>query len=158
MKDIKKILPSSMAAQMIMVVLLALMVAQGVSLVILGGAYRTTLSDINQKTQLRQLGSLVQLLEENEPATYASILNASSSGSVRFSVNTIPEVKPANMTTRENRIIQRLLWRMGEPYQGRIFVAINEPDDNARKIQKALNAVKGEQPDWQSCGGSLDTR
>ncbi len=57
MKRLKNILnklwPSSLAGQMIAVVLLALVLAQLLSLLILGKAYRTAVSEVSQRVQFQ---------------------------------------------------------------------------------------------------------
>ena len=151
MNVIKKMLPSSLAAQMILMVLLALLLAQVISLVILGGAYRSVLSDINQQSQLRQVESLVQLLEVSSPAEYSSILAASRSSYAWFTVNQRSEIAFSEMTMREQRLMQRLVRRMGEQYQGRILVSINDTQGRDQKVEQAIALVPGEKKVWQGC-------
>lgn len=116
---------SSMAAQMILVVLLALVVAQVISFLILGNAYRTVVSDINQKSQFQQIDSLVLLLEASDVGNYPAILAASSTKNAWFSVDDSSSVPSQGMNLREQRLVQRLLHYMGREYRGRVFIKAN---------------------------------
>lgn len=124
---IKKLLPSSLVAQVMAAVLLALLFAQAISLTILGGAYKTALFTINQKSQLQQVESLVWLLESSALDEYGAILAASRSRTAWFTVERSSLVS----TGQDQRLAQQLLERLGSAYQGRIRVVVNskaEPD------------------------------
>ncbi len=144
MKLVKKILPSSMAAQMILVVLLALLLAQATSLIILGSAYRTLLSDINQKSRLQQMESLVLLLEESPYETYSTILAASRSRNAWFTVNKRSAIHSAEMTSRERRVMSRLLDQIGDSYRERILVNINVRKDSRQGRKDANGWQQGD--------------
>lgn len=143
---IKRLL-SSMVTQMVLAVLVALMIAQAVSFVILGNAYRTVLSDINQKSQFQQIESLVWLLENNPVDDYSAILAAARTKNAWFTVDDDSEltdtVLPFSMNSRDKRLVQRLLHLMGDRYKGRIFVKVDHsrhPNEKKRSDSDSWKA------------------
>ena len=124
MSRIKKLLSRSFVAQTIALVLLALVVAQIVSLFVLGYAYRHAISDINHNARIQQISSLVELLESSPADEYPTILAASRN---RYNWYTVShECKtPGNNQNRGERIVASNLERvLGSDYQDRVRVKI----------------------------------
>ena len=120
---------SSMVTQMVLAVLVALVIAQIFSFVILGNAYRTVLSDISQKSQFQQIESLVWLLENNPISDYSAILAAARTKNAWFTVDDRSELANRAMNVRDKRLMQRLLHLMGNQYKGRILVKVDHSRD-----------------------------
>lgn len=128
-KLLKKLQPSSLAAQMILVVLLALIVAQVLSLMILGSAYRSVLSDINQRARFQQIESLVYLLETSPREDYQAILSAVRSKGVRFNISDTSPINPEKMGEREKALAGKLEQDLGDNYQSRIRILIDRLEE-----------------------------
>ncbi|OED48668.1 hypothetical protein ACH42_02265 [Endozoicomonas sp. (ex Bugula neritina AB1)] len=124
-KLLQKLKPASLAAQMILVVLLALIVAQMLSLFILGSAYRTVISDINQKAQFQQVESLIHLLEDSPKEDYKAILTAVRAKGVWFNISESSSINSDAMTTVEKQLAQKMGRQLGEGYQNRTRVVMN---------------------------------
>ena len=124
MSRIKKLLSRSFVAQTIALVLLALVVAQIVSLIILGTAYRHAVSDINQTARIQQISSLVELLESSPPEQFPTILTASRNRNNWYTVS--HECKtPGNNRSRGEKIVASHVERMlGPNYRDRVRVKI----------------------------------
>ncbi|MFK0569705.1 ATP-binding protein, partial [Endozoicomonas sp.] len=146
---------SSMVTQMVLVVLLALVIAQAFSFVILGNAYRTVLSDINQKSQFQQIESLVWLLENNPVDDYPAILAAARTKNTWFTVDDYIEmtdtVLPFSMNVQDKRRMQRLLHLMGDPYKGRIFVKVDHSSGSGEKNSDKKSTESDRWKNIRSC-------
>ena len=80
----KKYLPKSLAGQMIALLLLALVVAQVTSLLILRDDRRLAFRFSSQQDVLSRTASVVRLLSKSEPELYETIVNAASSPRLKF--------------------------------------------------------------------------
>ena len=92
---------SSLAAQMTLVILLALIAAQAISVSILGHAYQSAISDINHRERFNEIKSLVQLLEKAPEKNYTAILKAVKKKGVWTDVSPSYTVKPERMGSTE---------------------------------------------------------
>ncbi len=157
MSKLNRFWPSSMTAQMLLGTLFALLMALLISLLILGGAYRTVVTEINQKSLFRRFESLMQLLESTEEKNYHAVLMASRSNTAWFTVDKQSIVNPAVMTPRERHISNRFLKRLGDQYQGKIRIAINDRSSafKKRRTLPADNPLWGTTLclPWEMCSG-----
>ena len=127
---------SSMVTRMVLAVLIALVVAQLLSFVILAQAHRTALSDIAQKSLLQHVESLVWLLENNPASDYPAILAAARSSNAWYNVDERSAVVDKDMSPGDKRLMKRLLLLLGEQYQGRVFVDADHWDPHAGERRK----------------------
>ena len=130
-KLINKLKPSSLVAQMMLVVLLALIVAQALSVFILGSAYRTVISDINQRARFQQVESLIHLLEESPREEYQAILSAVRAKGVWFNVSSSSSIDPKKMAGGEKRLAKKLEEQLGDDYRNRIRIVVNRLKEDA---------------------------
>ncbi len=137
-----KKLRTSLVAQMVVVVLAALMIAQAVSFIILGNAYRTALSDISQRSQFQQIESLVWLLENNPMTDYPAILAAARTKTVWFSVDENSELSGKKMNGRDQALVRRLQDLLGADYKDRIWIKV----DTSRAFSDSHNKWKPKAP------------
>ena len=124
MTPVKKLLARSFVAQTIALVLLALIVAQIVSLIILGAAYRHAVSDINKSTRVQQVASLVELLENSPPEQYPTILAASRNRHNWYTVSHESQTPGKNWSRGDKVVASNLEQVLGPDYQGRARVRI----------------------------------
>ena len=130
-KLVNKLKPSSLVAQMMLVVLLALIIAQALSLFILGSAYRTVLSDINQRARFQQVESLIYLLEDSPREEYKAILSAVRAKGVWFNVSSTSSIDSNDMAGGEKRLAKKLEEQLGDDYRNRTRIVINRLKENA---------------------------
>jgi hypothetical protein len=78
--------PGSLAGQLVLIVLVALVAGQLSSLLIFADERRVALRAASREQVLARTAGLVRLLEETPPELRERILRASSGGSVRFQV------------------------------------------------------------------------
>ena len=124
MSRIKKLISRSFVAQTIALVLLALIVAQVVSLFILGFAYRHAVSDINQNARVQQISSLVELLESSPAEQYSTILAASRNRYNWYTVSHECKTPGKNWNRGDKMAADNLERILGPDYQGRVRVKI----------------------------------
>ena len=124
MRRIKKLLARSFVAQTIALVLLALIIAQLVSLFIFGYAYRHAISDINQNTRIQQISSLVELLESSPAEEYPTILAASRNRYNWYTVSHERKTPGGNRSRSEKIVVNNLEQALGADYRNRIRVKI----------------------------------
>ena len=121
---IKNLMARSFVAQTIVLVLLALIVAQALSLFILGTAYRSAVSDVNQSTRVQQIISLVQLLESSPPEQYSTILAASRNRYGWYSVSYENKTPGHNFNRAEKIVAGDVERGLGARFRGRVRVNI----------------------------------
>ncbi|PJE78453.1 Osmolarity sensor protein EnvZ [invertebrate metagenome] len=131
-QTMKQWLPSSMAAQMILTVLLAIIMAQLLSFIILGSAYQTVFSEIDQKSQFQHIESLTKLLEQSDTENYLPILNASRTQNNWFTLTEKSILPSVWMDRREQRLSKQLQKRLGKHYLNRVRVQVI-PQSTAKK-------------------------
>ena len=124
MKRIKRLLSKSFVAQTIGLVFLALIIAQILSLLILGTAFRSAVTHVNQNIRVQQIPSLIELLESSPAEQYPTILAASRNRYTWYTV-TSESKTPDNIQGRGERMVVRDLERaLGADYRGRVRVKI----------------------------------
>lgn len=115
--------PRHLLSQMVVSVLLALFLAQGISLWLLSNAHRKAIEGHSQRLVLRQLASVVELLEETPVELHNKVLAVWRRPGTRFSFSTEPSVaSPRNPT---ELLLAQLLERfLGYPDLSRIRLQI----------------------------------
>ena len=124
MNRIKKLIARSFVAQTIALVLLALIVAQILSLFILGTAYRNAVSDVNQSARIQQMISLVELLESSPEEQYPTILAASRNRYGWYSVSHEAKTSGKYDSRREKFVAGKIEQGLGRDYRGQVNVKI----------------------------------
>ena len=124
MNQIKKWIARSFVTQTIGLVLLALVVAQLLSLIILGTAYRNAVSDVNKNARIQQVISLVELLESSPSEQYPTILAASRNRYGWYSVSAKSKTPKQKQGRAERVVASHIEQGLGEDYQGLIRVKI----------------------------------
>ncbi len=139
---------SSMVTRMVLAVLVALVVAQLLSFVILGQAHRAVLSDIRQRSLLQQVESLVWLLENNSDSDYPAILAAARTSNAWYAIDDHNVLAGKHISPADKRLINRLLRLLGDQYQGRVFVDVDHWGKHTDEEQRPRAA--------EDCQGSCD--
>ena len=105
--------PRRLAAQLIALLLSALVVSQAVSLVILLDERRVALRAAERAQVLARTASIVRLMEATPPALHPQILGTASSPRLRFSVDDDHAVDATVEAHRDNPLQQRLADLLG---------------------------------------------
>jgi signal transduction histidine kinase len=105
--------PRRLAAQLIALLLSALVVSQAVSLVILLDERRLALRAAERAQVLARTASIVRLMEATPPALHPQILGTASSPRLRFWVDDDHAVDPTIEAHRDNTLQQRLAALLG---------------------------------------------
>ena len=145
----KRILPKSMAGQLIAVLLLALVVAQVASLAILFDDRRLAFLVVTQQDVMSRTVSVVRLLNKTEPALQQTIVDAASSRRLRFKMSDKPAVESDDENEGFNLILQkRLAWELAEDV-GEVRVAVFDDDDDDEEDEDEDSAKNdGHNPFW----------
>ena len=126
----KRFLPTSLAGQLIAVLLLALVVAQIASFHILRDDRRLAFIFVAQQEVMSRTASVVQLLNETEPALHATIVNAASSRRLKFQ---LADKSAVNADDEHEGIshfmLKRLAWELPKGV-GEVRIAIRDDDDD----------------------------
>ncbi|GAB3093165.1 HAMP domain-containing protein [Aestuariicella hydrocarbonica] len=131
--NVRRFWPRKLLTQMVVLVLLALALAQGISLWILSSAYRSAMMDNSERHAVRQFASAVILLEQTPSHLHQNILRAWRRPGLYYTFSPVLSGEFQNGGTSaasvpEQRIEQLLYRWLGEEYQGRVNVAL-ELDD-----------------------------
>jgi hypothetical protein len=105
--------PRRLAAQLIALLLSALVVSQAVSLIILLDERRLALRSAERAQVLARTASIVRLMEATPPTLHPQILSTASSPRLRFSVDDDHAVDDTVETHRHNPLQQRLADLLG---------------------------------------------
>ena len=100
--------PASLAGQVVLIVLLALVVGQGLSLLIFADERRAALRAAGREQMLARTAGLVRLLDETPAELHERILAASSGGMVRFRTDARGSVAAAERWHAQNRLARQL--------------------------------------------------
>ncbi len=131
MSWIRSLWPRKLLSQMIILVLLALVLAQGISVWILSTSYRSAMMDNSERYIARQYASIVVLLEQTPDSLHANILRAWRRPGLHFSFESaLPaELLRLPATPPEKRLHNLLLRWLGDDYRGRIRIALELADN-----------------------------
>ncbi len=146
------VLPKSMAGQLIAVLLLALIVAQMASLIILHDERRVAFIFVAQQEVMSRTASVTRLLNKTEPALYQTIVDAASSPRLRFQLAKEAAVGPKSEDEGFNLLLQRrLVWELSEE-AGEVRVTVYDDDDDEEErgadAEKNDEENDGHNPFW----------
>ncbi len=117
---LKRLWPSSLAGQMVIVVLITLLSAQAISLWILSSAHRNVIYDASELQLIQRTITLTRLLDETPEVYHSRMVKAASTAPATFwlaSNSHIPEDVESRL---DQRFIAKLSRELGEPYRGRV--------------------------------------
>lgn len=126
--------PKKLRTQMVVLVLITLILAQGISLWILSNAHNKALENHNQRFLFRQLSAIVQLLESTPPGLHENILSAWHRPGIHFQQLGAPSIDNTHNKI-ERRLSERLIQWLGEEYRDRIRVAVEMKDGPPRRYK-----------------------
>ena len=128
----KRWLPKSLAGQLIGVLLLALVVAQSASLMILHDDRRLAFAFVAQQEVMSRTASVVRLLKKTEPALHQTVVEAASSRRLRFQLADTSAVSPDDADDGFNRFLKRRLkWELsGESDEVRVAISDDDDEDD----------------------------
>ncbi len=126
--------PQKLLGQMIVLLLLALLLAQGISLWILSNAHRKAVEGYSQRFWLRQLSSMVVLLESTPRDLHPAVLNAWKRPGIRIQRLAESTIDLADQAV-EKRLAGQLVRWLGDNYRDRVRVDVTigkppPPPDN----------------------------
>jgi signal transduction histidine kinase len=140
--------PRKLLSQMVILVILALVLAQGISLWIVSSAYRTAMVDNSERHIVRQFVSAVILMEQTPPELHRNILRAWRRPGLNYSIQDIEPTDPSRaeltepvLTEPERRMEQAMIRWLGDEYRGRVRVML-ELDE--RRLQRGEEAAEQE--------------
>lgn len=105
---LRRLWPGSLAGQILLVVIVALLLGQGLALLIFADERREAVRTANREQVLTRTASLVRLLDETPPELHALILATSSSAQLRFRLEPRSAVDPEVRAHARNRLARRL--------------------------------------------------
>lgn len=122
----RRLRPQGLAGQLLAVLLLALLLGQGLSLLIFADERRVALRAVNREQVLLRTASLVRLLSETPPELHERILDATSSAQLRFQIEGTSAVDPEPRSHSRNRLARRLAELVGEPRDRAVLVDVRD--------------------------------
>ncbi len=144
MRLIKKLWPQKLLTQMIVLVVLALLLAQGISTWLLSRAYQDQMIAHSERHFSRQFGAMIRLLEQAPAELHPAVLKAWKRPGVsyRFSQQLPPDLRdqPQRYQSREKRVIRLMERKLGDSYRGRITVRLELVPSNDRQHPPAPDA------------------
>ncbi|MGH1373203.1 MAG: ATP-binding protein [Cellvibrionaceae bacterium] len=126
--------PKKLLPQMIVWVILALFLAQGISSWLLTRAYQERMAMHSELHFSRQFGAMITLLEQVPSELRPTVLKAWKRPGLRYQF--LPQLPPAakaesrQQRLREMRVERLMLKKLGEAYRGRIEVRLRLGYDN----------------------------
>ncbi|BFM18569.1 ATP-binding protein [Maricurvus nonylphenolicus] len=126
--------PKKLRTQMVVLVLITLILAQGISLWVLSNAHSKALESHNQRFLFRQLSAIVQLLESTPPSLHENILSAWHRPGIHFQQLDSPSINKTDKEI-EARLTERLTLWLGDEYRDRIRVAVEMKDKPPRRYK-----------------------
>ena len=131
----KKYLPKSLAGQLIAVLLLALVIAQATSLVVLHDDRRLAFLFTAERDVLSRTVAVTNLLNKSDAALHQTIVEAASGQRLRFQLDTTSAITADTDRDHDeaNRFLHYNLSRELRDEVREIRVAVEERDDHARR-------------------------
>ncbi len=126
--------PPGLAGQLAGVLLLALVAAQGLSLLIFADERRLALRELNREQVLTRTAGLVRLLGETPPELQGRILAAASSGALRFRIEPESAVDPGPARHARNRLARRLAQMVGGEAGRTVLVELRDEQRLGRLV------------------------
>ena len=104
-----RLLPKSLAGQLVLILLLALVAAQGVSLFLFAGERLKAVRDIHRQNVVARTVGLVRLLQDTPASLHGRVVTAASSPTLRFNLTEAAPAVPAGMSgERSAPLVDRL--------------------------------------------------
>ncbi len=126
MRILDRLWPHKLLGQMILLVVLALLLAQGINLWLLSEAHERALRYNSERFIVRQFASAVAVIEQTPVSLHRSVLRAWQRPGGRYQLtDTEPEL-PADHSRYARELRQQLLERLGDEYAARTKVSIDE--------------------------------
>ena len=148
-RALRAIWPKRLAAQLIALLLFALIASQVVSLVILLDERRHALRAAERAQVLARTASIVRLVEATPPALHPHILRTASSPRLRFWVDDATAVDAAVAAHRDNPLQKRLI----DLLDGSAQQVLVELSDEKREIWRWLERRRDDDDDEQRVDG-----
>ncbi len=136
--------PARLAGQLIALLLLALILAQAISLWIFLDERRLAVQSANRLQILSRTASIIRLLEDTPAALHEQILRTASTSLLRFWLADASAVDPADAANRDNRLQQVLAGHLAGVGVEEVLVDWRDEDGGwgdwwrARKPDRAL--------------------
>jgi signal transduction histidine kinase len=121
---VKRLLPKSLAGQLIALLLLALVVSQAVNLLILADERLYAVRIAERQQVLARAASIVQLLNDTPAELRARIVRTASSGLVRFRLSDSPPSTDTLKIRRDSRLEETLTELLGPGTAGKVVVGV----------------------------------
>lgn len=123
-----RFLPKSLSGQLVLILLLALFTAQGVSLFLFAGERLNAVRDIHRQNVVARTVGLVRLLQDTPAALHLRVTAAASSGILRFRLaETSSQTSADGTSERADRVAARLARALQMPEE-RIQVSVGPRD------------------------------
>ena len=100
--------PSSLAGQLALLLLLALVVAQGIAIALFAAERSEAVQHAHRESIIARAGTVAQLLRETPPALHGATLAAASNGEAQFTLDPEPSVDAAGTGERATTITRDL--------------------------------------------------
>ncbi len=117
---VKRLWPSSLAGQMVIVVLITLLSAQAISLWILSSAHRNVIYDASELQLIQRTITLTRLLDETPEIYHSRMVKAASTAPATFWLDSNSHIPEDTESRLDQRFIAKLSRELGEPYRGRV--------------------------------------
>ncbi len=122
-----RLLPKSLAGQLVLILLLALVAAQGVSLFLFAGERLKAVRDIHRQNVVARTVGLVRLLQDTPVSLHGRVVTAASSPTLRFNLTETAPAVPVGMSgERSAPLVDRLSEALQLPVD-RITVSATYP-------------------------------
>ncbi len=124
--------PRKLRDQMIVLVLITLLLAQGISLWILSNAHNKAIEGHSQRFMVRQLASIVHVLESTPSHLHSEILRSWQRPGLRFQQLSAPTLKTSDQLINQQLADELRRW-LGADFQGQIRVNVSQIDGHNSK-------------------------
>ncbi len=120
--------PKKLRDQMIVLVLITLLLAQSISLWILSNAHNKAIEGHSQRFMVRQLASIVHVLESTPSHLHREILRSWQRPGLRFQQLSESGIKTSDQLIDQQLVGELRRW-LGTDYQGQIHVNVSQIDN-----------------------------
>jgi signal transduction histidine kinase len=145
----------SLAGQLVLIVLVAMLAGQALSLLIFADERRMALRAANREQVLARTAALVRLLDETPPSLHPRILAASSSPQLRFRVGDASAVAADEPWHGRNRLARRLAGLLDDEEEHAVLVDVR--DDRLQNLIgfQAVDERTGRPRYWRGHPGAV---
>ncbi|MEM7170705.1 MAG: ATP-binding protein [Pseudomonadota bacterium] len=125
--SLRRLWPSSMAGQLILLLVLSLIAAQVAGLVLFFDERRSALRSLQRDQVVSRTASVLRLLDATPPALQEQIVRAASAPNLQFSLQDSATVRPAEARGRLSRRLAAELKQLAPGIADKVFVLIESP-------------------------------